>query len=205
VLRFSVAWRGWRIGDEEIVSPDGWRTSRNDALAVPLLHGQIACAGPPCSPACRNAASAGHLSLWAYPQSPGVGQWPDHQRRILGLSKSSSRDCRQAQSAMWRLLPTPCARSSRATVGRKWRLHSRSYWRSSWRVRISIETGLLRETYRILRHWCRYELCAGADAAYSRPQSELSFSSDATNSVSVTGTRRGRRRPCHISSRAMFR
>jgi len=38
---FSPAWRGWRIVDEEIISPDGWRISRNDALAVPLLHAQI--------------------------------------------------------------------------------------------------------------------------------------------------------------------
>ena len=38
---FSRAWRGGRIVDEEIISPDGWRISRNDALAVPLLHGQI--------------------------------------------------------------------------------------------------------------------------------------------------------------------
>jgi hypothetical protein len=38
---FSPAWRGWRIVDEEIVSPDGWRISRNDALAVPLLHAQL--------------------------------------------------------------------------------------------------------------------------------------------------------------------
>jgi hypothetical protein len=39
---FSGSWRGWLIQGEEIVSPDGWRISRNDALAVPLLHGQIA-------------------------------------------------------------------------------------------------------------------------------------------------------------------
>ena len=37
---FSQAWRGWRIVDEEIISPDGWRISRNAALAVPLLHAQ---------------------------------------------------------------------------------------------------------------------------------------------------------------------
>ena len=40
---FSGAWAGWRVSNdgEELVSPDGWRVSRNDALAVPLLHGQI--------------------------------------------------------------------------------------------------------------------------------------------------------------------
>ena len=38
---FSRAWQGWRIVDKEIISPDGRRISRNDALAVPLLHGQI--------------------------------------------------------------------------------------------------------------------------------------------------------------------
>ena len=36
-----LAWRGWRIVDAEIISPDGWRISRNGALAAPLLHGQI--------------------------------------------------------------------------------------------------------------------------------------------------------------------
>jgi hypothetical protein len=39
---FSKFWQGWRIVDEELVSPDSWKVSRNDALAVPLLHGQIA-------------------------------------------------------------------------------------------------------------------------------------------------------------------
>jgi len=38
---FSKFWRGWKIQEEEIISPDGWRISRNDALAVPLMHGQI--------------------------------------------------------------------------------------------------------------------------------------------------------------------
>ena len=38
---FGEYWRGWRVEREEIVSPDGWRIRRDDALAVPLLLGQI--------------------------------------------------------------------------------------------------------------------------------------------------------------------
>lgn len=38
---FSKEWQGWRIQGEFIVSPDQWKVSRNDALAVPLMHGQI--------------------------------------------------------------------------------------------------------------------------------------------------------------------
>lgn len=34
-------WQGWRYRGGELTSPDGWRINRNDALAVPLLHGQI--------------------------------------------------------------------------------------------------------------------------------------------------------------------
>lgn len=39
---FAVEWRGWTINGEDLVSPDGWCVNRNDALAVPLMHGQIA-------------------------------------------------------------------------------------------------------------------------------------------------------------------
>lgn len=35
-------WRGWKIRGDSIISPDGWTISRNDALSVPLMHGQIA-------------------------------------------------------------------------------------------------------------------------------------------------------------------
>src|SRR5579872_5049353 len=38
----SPEWRGWRIRGSEIISPDGWTINRNDALIVPLMHGQIA-------------------------------------------------------------------------------------------------------------------------------------------------------------------
>ena len=38
---FGPYWAGWVIRGEEIVSPDGWRIRRNDALAVPFMHGQI--------------------------------------------------------------------------------------------------------------------------------------------------------------------
>lgn len=39
---FSIEWRGWTINGEDLVSPSGWCVNRNDALIVPLLHGQIA-------------------------------------------------------------------------------------------------------------------------------------------------------------------
>ena len=35
-------WAGWTINGEDLVSPDGWCVNRNDALIVPLMHGQIA-------------------------------------------------------------------------------------------------------------------------------------------------------------------
>lgn len=38
---FSEKWRGWTVNDGDLVSPEGWTISRNDALAVPLMHGQI--------------------------------------------------------------------------------------------------------------------------------------------------------------------
>lgn len=38
---FSEFWRGWTVNGEDLVSPDGWCVNRNDALIVPLMHGQI--------------------------------------------------------------------------------------------------------------------------------------------------------------------
>jgi len=38
---FAAEWRGWTINGEDLVSPDGWCVNRNDALIVPLMHGQI--------------------------------------------------------------------------------------------------------------------------------------------------------------------
>lgn len=37
----SGEWEGWYYRDGTLISPDGWRIDRNDALAVPLLHGHI--------------------------------------------------------------------------------------------------------------------------------------------------------------------
>lgn len=37
----SEYWRGWSIRGEQIISPEGWTISRNDALTVPLMFGQI--------------------------------------------------------------------------------------------------------------------------------------------------------------------
>lgn len=39
---FAPEWRGWTINGEDLVAPDGWRVNRNDALVVPMMHGQIA-------------------------------------------------------------------------------------------------------------------------------------------------------------------
>ncbi len=38
----SPEWRGWRIRGATIIAPGGWTISRQDALIVPLMHGQIA-------------------------------------------------------------------------------------------------------------------------------------------------------------------
>src|SRR6266850_1688405 len=38
---FSPFWRGWTVNGEDLVSPDGWCVNRNDALCVPIMHGQI--------------------------------------------------------------------------------------------------------------------------------------------------------------------
>ena len=42
LVHFIRDWPGWKFEGEEIISPDGWRIRRDDALAVPLMHGQIA-------------------------------------------------------------------------------------------------------------------------------------------------------------------
>ena len=42
LVHFIRNWPGWKFEGEFIVSPDGWKVSRSDALAVPLMHGQIA-------------------------------------------------------------------------------------------------------------------------------------------------------------------
>lgn len=34
-------WRDWHYHEGTLVSPDGWRITRNDALAVPLMEGHI--------------------------------------------------------------------------------------------------------------------------------------------------------------------
>jgi hypothetical protein len=41
LVHFIRDWPGWRFEGQEIVSPDGWRIRRDDALSVPLMHGQI--------------------------------------------------------------------------------------------------------------------------------------------------------------------
>jgi hypothetical protein len=39
---FSDYWNGWTVNGEDIVSPEGWCINRNQALTVPLMHGQVA-------------------------------------------------------------------------------------------------------------------------------------------------------------------
>lgn len=39
---FGRPWRGWRVDGKELVSPEGWRISVSDVLAVPLMRQQIA-------------------------------------------------------------------------------------------------------------------------------------------------------------------
>jgi hypothetical protein len=38
---FAKEWSGWTVNGPDLVSPDGWCVNRNDALTVPLMHGQI--------------------------------------------------------------------------------------------------------------------------------------------------------------------
>lgn len=38
---FASEWAGWTIRGGELISPEGWTVNRNDALTVPLMHGQI--------------------------------------------------------------------------------------------------------------------------------------------------------------------
>lgn len=39
---FDPSWRGWRICGEQLVSPEGWTTTRGEAMSVQILHQQIA-------------------------------------------------------------------------------------------------------------------------------------------------------------------
>jgi hypothetical protein len=39
---FDPLWAGWIIRDGELVSPEGWRITRNDVLSAPLLRAQVA-------------------------------------------------------------------------------------------------------------------------------------------------------------------
>ena len=38
---FAPEWCGWTINGRDLVCPEGWCVNRNDALIVPLMHGQI--------------------------------------------------------------------------------------------------------------------------------------------------------------------
>jgi Phage protein len=38
---FDPAWKGWRIRDGQLISPEGWAVSPSDVLALPLMRLQI--------------------------------------------------------------------------------------------------------------------------------------------------------------------
>jgi len=40
---FDPAWKGWRIRDGQLISPEGWTVSPGNVLALPLMRAQIAC------------------------------------------------------------------------------------------------------------------------------------------------------------------
>jgi hypothetical protein len=39
---FDPAWKGWRIQDGKLVSPEGWTVTQSDVLALPLMRAQLA-------------------------------------------------------------------------------------------------------------------------------------------------------------------
>lgn len=39
---FGKEWRGWRIQGTDLVSPEGWKVSPGEIMALPLLRAQIA-------------------------------------------------------------------------------------------------------------------------------------------------------------------
>jgi transcriptional regulator with XRE-family HTH domain len=38
---FDPAWKGWRIRDGQLLSPEGWAASPGEILALPLMRAQI--------------------------------------------------------------------------------------------------------------------------------------------------------------------
>lgn len=38
---FDPAWKGWRIRDGQLISPEGWAASPGEILALPLMRAQI--------------------------------------------------------------------------------------------------------------------------------------------------------------------
>jgi hypothetical protein len=39
---FDTAWKGWRIRDGQLISPEGWAATPGEILALPLMRAQIA-------------------------------------------------------------------------------------------------------------------------------------------------------------------
>lgn len=38
---FDPAWRGWRVNNGVLISPDGWEITMTDVLSAPLLRAQL--------------------------------------------------------------------------------------------------------------------------------------------------------------------
>ena len=38
---FDAAWKGWRIRDGQLLSPEGWAVCPGDVLAIPMMRAQI--------------------------------------------------------------------------------------------------------------------------------------------------------------------
>jgi hypothetical protein len=66
---FSEFWRGWTVNGEDLVAPSGWCVNRNDALAVPLMHGQIS--------ALRAKVADLEASRDDLEEQPSPGAYPD--------------------------------------------------------------------------------------------------------------------------------
>lgn len=81
---FSDYWRGWTINGEDIVSPEGWCIDRNHALALPLVHGQVAALRQKVAQLEKELARAGALpdEDWVIELSVG----PPGQLRTLRAS-----------------------------------------------------------------------------------------------------------------------
>jgi DNA-binding transcriptional regulator YiaG len=78
---FSDYWRGWTINGEDIVSPEGWCIDRNQAMTVPLMHGQISALREKIAGLEKALAAAGGARDTDWEIEISVG--PPGQKRLL--------------------------------------------------------------------------------------------------------------------------